>query len=1165
MRKLATAAAVSLALASGGAFGLGLGEIEMQSALNQPMDAEIPLTSVQPGELEGMIVQLASPEAFTRAGIDRSAALTGLRFTVDQSSGTPVIKIESSQPVIEPFLNFLVEVDWPQGRVVREYTVLLDPPVFLSPSASERNSAADQPALVQGGDAALVVPTPIERSTAALDEGFEVELFDLEVEEVDPVLSLDEATSGALLSSDGESVSLDGLSDDNLLPGGEGNVVSLSDLNAPNTDAVAELEAEAVAAFSLDDVQVSVADSDEVSDNVVIGPDGQPVGGTDSNDGSTIVSLDDLEEPAEIAEPTDVAEADTGSAASEVTVGSGDTLFEIAQSNAPAGVSVQQMMMAMLAANESSFINSNINLVRAGSILRVPDSGEANRLTQAQALAAIGDQNQLWQDYRDSIRGAASTQIAQNLTPTADVEADVDEGSAASETIETAGLDTDTSVPGLSSEAQAILDSAREEVNGREELSIVADVLSSDTTASATADETTDSDASALVGEVNRKLQMAREELSATRLRSTDLSDQASELEDTSKNLDALVALRQNEIARLEAQLVEAREGAVAEAEAEAQAAEAEAEAQAADAALALAVAEAEAEADALEEAANAASDVAEQASEALDSAGNVVADAAGDLASDAQSTADEVLDSGTNALTEAGETLNQVELFDEGATAGVDAQDAATAAAVTVPVVAKTWYQEFLEDPKRLAIAGLGGLGLLGVLGTLLFRRKRRDPEESMLDSIDEFEFNNEVPAVPDTVDANLNGRFDNTSEFAAAGLAAGAAGVAATGAAAASFGQKSDDAFDELGDSFADRMDDVGDSTLALGASDQVDPMPSYDAPSADGGDVDQDDTIAEVDVYLAYGLHGQAEELLSKAIEREPGSDEYASKLLQTYHAQGNGESFHGAATDYHQRFGGEHNPKWPAIAAMGAELQPGNALYALSAGHSSGNHSETEIASENEFMSAGNSDTESVSREFGTSEPMDMQADESHLMDESLDPAFAFDEGDLEATGDFSAVVEELAAENDDGSLDFPGFDDAGAAANEALSQTTNALDSSLDDNMLVDELDGLTDSIDDLTLDLDQLSGDLELDSSELLDSDLSSLELPDLSADNDLLLDSSGALGEGGDEMDTLMDLAKAYIDLGDKDSASSALDEIVKSGNPDQVVEAETLLRNIS
>ena len=102
---------------------------------------------------------------------------------------------------------------------------------------------------------------------------------------------------------------------------------------------------------------------------------------------------------------------------------------------------------------------------------------------------------------------------------------------------------------------------------------------------------------------------------------------------------------------------------------------------------------------------------------------------------------------------------------------------------------------------------------------------------------------------------------------------------------------------------------------------------------------------------------------------------------------------------------------------------------------------------------------------------------------------------------------------------------------------------------------------------DLSMDLDQLSGDLELDTTELLDGglDLSQeLEMPDLTSNTDLTGDSTASFGDV-DEMDTMMDLAKAYIDMGDNDSASSALGEIVKSGNPEQKSEAENLLRKIS
>ena len=101
--------------------------------------------------------------------------------------------------------------------------------------------------------------------------------------------------------------------------------------------------------------------------------------------------------------------------------------------------------------------------------------------------------------------------------------------------------------------------------------------------------------------------------------------------------------------------------------------------------------------------------------------------------------------------------------------------------------------------------------------------------------------------------------------------------------------------------------------------------------------------------------------------------------------------------------------------------------------------------------------------------------------------------------------------------------------------------------------------------DDLSLDLDQLSGDLEMDSADLAGGidGATDLEIQNLTQ-ADMTGDASMSLG-GADEMDTMMDLAKAYIDMGDNDSASSALGEIVKSGNPEQRSEAETLLSKIS
>jgi len=119
---------------------LGLGEIEVNSFLNQPLSAEIEVISARPGEIDDLLVSLASREAFARAGLSRPRHLLDLRFSVrkNEEGDEAVIVVTTKSGIKEPFLNFLIEADWSKGRVLREFTVLLDPPFF-----------ADQPAPVE--------------------------------------------------------------------------------------------------------------------------------------------------------------------------------------------------------------------------------------------------------------------------------------------------------------------------------------------------------------------------------------------------------------------------------------------------------------------------------------------------------------------------------------------------------------------------------------------------------------------------------------------------------------------------------------------------------------------------------------------------------------------------------------------------------------------------------------------------------------------------------------------------------------------------------------------------------------------------------------------------------------------------------------------------------
>ena len=123
--------AVALALIGGNAFALGLGTIQLNSKLDQPLNAEIPVLSATAAEVNVLKVGLASAEDFQRVGLSRARVSVPLEFSVTtDSAGQPVIKVTTKEIVREPFLDFLVEVNWPKGKVLREYTVLLDPPVM---------------------------------------------------------------------------------------------------------------------------------------------------------------------------------------------------------------------------------------------------------------------------------------------------------------------------------------------------------------------------------------------------------------------------------------------------------------------------------------------------------------------------------------------------------------------------------------------------------------------------------------------------------------------------------------------------------------------------------------------------------------------------------------------------------------------------------------------------------------------------------------------------------------------------------------------------------------------------------------------------------------------------------------------------------------------------
>ena len=280
-------AGVALLLFSGAAVALGLGEIRVKSQPGQPLVAEIPIISSEPGELEQLQVRLASPVTFERVGLARPEGLiNNLSFAVGLSDdGRAVVRVTSQEPVQVAALNFLIEVDWGQGRLVREYSALVDTPGALA--------AASQP----------VIEAP---------------------------------------------------------------------LPPPSNTIIREPEA-------------------AVASEPVPAP---------------------VETPAPVAPtPAPVAAAPTAptpapvvptTANGQVEVQRGQTLSQIAR-DLGQGYSLDQTMLALLRANPEAFINGNINRLKQGAVLRVPQSEEQARLSESEASALVREQVAEWRQARRPI------------------------------------------------------------------------------------------------------------------------------------------------------------------------------------------------------------------------------------------------------------------------------------------------------------------------------------------------------------------------------------------------------------------------------------------------------------------------------------------------------------------------------------------------------------------------------------------------------------------------------------------------------------------------------------------------------------------------------------------------------------------------------------------
>jgi len=166
-KRPARALTLLLALPSA-AFALGLGDIHLLSPLNAPLDAEIELTDVAADELNTVQVQLASRDTFARYGLEWPAYLSGIQLkTVRTPDGREMIKVRSGDPITEPFVTLLVQVTWSRGVVVREYTMLLDPPVYTPGESAVASAPVAAPNTSPGAREGSIARQPEAPAAAA--------------------------------------------------------------------------------------------------------------------------------------------------------------------------------------------------------------------------------------------------------------------------------------------------------------------------------------------------------------------------------------------------------------------------------------------------------------------------------------------------------------------------------------------------------------------------------------------------------------------------------------------------------------------------------------------------------------------------------------------------------------------------------------------------------------------------------------------------------------------------------------------------------------------------------------------------------------------------------------------------------------------------------------
>jgi pilus assembly protein FimV len=955
IRKLSLAVAVATALSPLGLYALGLGDIHTHSALNQEFKADIDLLSTTQEELQDVRVELASPEAFSKAGVDRPFLLTGLKFTPSMTAdGQPVITVTSRDPIREPFLNFLVEVNWPKGRLVREYTVLLDPPVTL-----ERT-----PAPVQ---APRVVTAP------AQDQA--------------PIASTAETYNPpAVIPSDGERV---------------------------------------------------------------YGP-----------------------------------------------VQTNDKLWNIAHSLRQGDETVEQVMMALLRYNPEAFIANNVNLLKEGKILRLPEGADIRSMSRQEARREFLAQTREWRQQMTE----ASTLVGDSPQQVgADLVVQTEQDSA--DRLELVASKTDEGEQNLDQEGQA-----------------------------ERADQLT---------RLEKQLMIAKEENASMQIENKTLQSKIVQLEAQLEDMQRLLTLRNDQMAELQttrrlaeqqtdfatptrSQPLERPEQMFPETIAPEPSAASTADGE-----------------EVIRQV-----NIEQVIAESLQAERNSPPSSAVAGSESAAIGTPQLMDP-TDTSKPFESTPERVETASATQTQPLTKpeQPSQAPAAVTPPQTTDL-LDSLLTNPVLLGLAGGVSLLLLILLGLIMRRRRQAE------------------------------------AEFAESIL------VTPAGEATTSPGRESMGAISETSEETS-FMSEFSPSDI--------------DALQDETGEVDP---ISEADVYIAYGRYQQAEELIKQALERSPGREELKHKLLEIYYSAKNEAKFTSLAEELKQAGMEQQKPDlWAKIVAMGRELNPSSALFMGAVGLTAGLAQDEAAGLDGPDLNLdayGHGQDDLVANTAAKDKPED-EEELLHLSGLDMQDRADLENLDLGERAPNPQFLNSLEAADAEGSMAQQPQDTLDLALDDLDSMVEQSPQAANEDLDLASSLDGLSElpefQIEDASRDASEIEGDniVGLENSESLDDlDLESLEkeLEMLSGD---LQDTEGTRQDAQpreaeiasiepanqvdissilsddlnlnatDDVTNKLDLARAYVDMGDSEGAKSILEEVVTEGSNDQVKQAKELLHVLS